>query len=277
MWTSYEIKPAIDEIFNEYKALRLSGQSRDSAVDELKRMYSDALADDEDRGVILCTIALALCKKKELTESISCEAIRELKSYLANPELDSARAKCFQRLTQTLQDPSMYGNEAVYRPRKRYTPDWQVGDLFSHTITCPLSEKRGIYGWSALFYKVAEFHDPYGECRHLFYISLCPPGCEPINGEQLNAIGFLPMMPHDNGWDYLGQITVKSKKAEQGYNFTKIANFTDIVPPPDRTTENPLVSMPIFGRLRKDECYPGYEDQICSLYRDYGKYMSAQK
>ena len=85
------------------------------------------------------------------------------------------------------------------------------------------------------------------------------------------------MMQHNDKWDYVAQIMVKSKAQEKKLGLTKIGNFDGIDRPQDSTIENPLVAMPFFGFLKRDDKYPNYEDQICSSYRRYGKYMNVAK
>ncbi len=171
-----------------------------------------------------------------------------------------------------LDDETRQGNEAAYRAKRFYAPDWAVGDTFCHTLTHPRATALGIEGWFILFCKVGEYMDWIEQPIQLMYVTLCPPGELPQTSAQLQALGILRMMRHDETWDYLAQLTIQSKRGETAFALSKIGNFPDIVPPEDRTVENPQVSMPLFSMREKGEPWPAYEDQICRLYRRNGMY-----
>lgn len=253
-----------------YQAYRTNGESRSSAIDRIREEYSGELQDSDDRVAVLMAIAQALCRKKELTSELAEETLSAIGEYRACQKMDTYTKKYLARIEAKLTDLAMIGPEAHYPKRRQYIPDWQTGDLFSHTLTHPQSEKLGIHGWIILFYKVGEFSDRKGKLRQLMFITLCPPGKEPTTDRELEQLGFLRMMPAGCGYDYFVQIVPKSKKDEQGYGLTRIGNFMNVTAPTDWAKENPLVSMPMFAYLRKDDLYPSYENHICLLYKQLG-------
>lgn len=266
-------KSIIEEITDQYKKIRLQGKHREAAVEIIKGMYFDELHDKDDRALILSALSLALCKKKELTNSLAQETLYAISDVRSTTSQTSTASKLFDKVEQYLKDKSFQGAEAVYRKRAPYIPAWENGDLLSHRITFPRAESLGISGWSILFYKVGVYVDTSGNHRQLMFVSLCPPGMEPTNSSQLKDLGFLRMMKHGDKWDYLVQINPKNKKEEQSYELTKIGNFKGIQPPTDCTTEDPLVSMPMHGYLKKTDICPFYEDQICRIFKKFGKYL----
>ena len=264
-----------NEILTEYQNLRVNGRNREAAINELKELYCNELVDEDDRLSILIGLSLALCKKKELISSLAQETLLEIEMVVKQGDLDGSVKKYFRRIENILKDDSNLGEEAMYRRRRKYVPDWKNGDLFRHTINYERAETLGINGWSILFYKVGDYIDNSGHCIHIMYVALCPPGKEPTNAEQLQQLGFLRMMEHDNDkWDYWVQIGCKSKNEELDYEFEKIGNYQEIFPPQDQMDENPLLAMHMFGRFKKDAQYLEYEEHICRLYTKFGKYLS---
>lgn len=264
--------PIIGDIQKEYNDYRAAGKSRADAVHAIKADYAAELRDEEDGAAVMIGLSLSLCRKRELTKEIALETLCAIETARKLLDAGDKRIPYLSEMESLFQDESMFGEEAKYKIRTAYAPDWQVGDTFSHTLTVPRAEKLGILGWSILLYMVGEYTDRAGISHQLMYAALCPPGKEPASGPELQALGFLRMMPHDGDkWDYLVQLTIKNKKDMLAYGLSKIGNFPDVAPPADRTDENPLVAMPFFGFARKGCSWPGYEDQICQLYREFGK------
>lgn len=263
--------PLIDDIQAQYKRYRTSGKNRAESVAIIESSYATELQDDDDHVAVRIGIALSLSKKKELTNEITAKTLVAIHQARESTVLDAIRSQYLSKIEQLLGDTSLQGKEAVYRQRTPYVPDWKIGDLFSHTLIYPKAKLLGIEGWTILFYKIGECVDELQHCRQLVYVSLCPPGKEPVTSSQLQALGFLRMMNHDDKWDYMAQIVIKSKKDETSYDLTRIGNFQNIILPSDRTDENPLCAMPLFGCLRKGDPWPDYEDQICRMFRKYGR------
>lgn len=256
---------------SQYQKYRKHGKSRDIALELIYQEHKYALCDDDDRFAILAGLVLALCKKRELLESIAKETFAEIQLIKKNYAEDSANYKYSIQIEKMLKDIEMYGSEAPYKQTSIYRPDWMIGDTFSHTLTYPTAEELGIKGWIVLLHKVGDYVDGDGVPRQLMCVSLCPPDRIPSCYEELQNLGFLPMMYFGERAEYLAQIVLKSKRQENAYNLTKIGCFKKTGDSLLETfkNENPLTVMPLLGRLKKDDPWPAYEDQICRLYKKY--------
>ena len=102
------------------------------------------------------------------------------------------------------------------------------------------------------------------------YVTLCPPNKVPTNSEELQQLGILPMMRMGSRTEYLVQLSIKSKRTENLYNLSWIGCFENVSLPFDISKENPLTTMPLFYVRRANTQCPGYEDQICILYKHFG-------
>lgn len=270
LYKFYSVFPMATDIIDAYSACRKRGIAREAAVDQLCEEYRNELADCDDRPVVWIGIALALCKKDELTQNVLENARAALRELYKEHE-DSDMHSIFHELEIYICDPQRLGEAAKHRVRKPYIPQWEIGDTFAHVLTHPMAKYANVYGWYVLFRKVGEHVDHEERHRQLIYVTLCPPDQLPGTSEELHRLGFLRMMSRGGKkWDYLAQLVLKSKKDEAAYGLTRIGTFPDAGAPKDRTTENPLVTMPLFGKLKRDSLLPDYEDTVCQLYRRNG-------
>ena len=266
----YTIFPAMHDLVDTYRIYRRCGDTRDEALARLRMEHQQGLADYDDGPILRIGLALALCQKKELTQGVLQEA-QEAIGKLLTRQWDNGTLTAIHQLESYISDPQWLGNEAKYRIQKPYIPQWEVGDTFTHTLTHYMAKYVGVYGWSVLFRKVGEYVDNEQQHQQLVYVTLCPPEQLPHTAEELRKLGFLRMMPHDGGkWDYLAQISFKSKKDEASYELTKIGSFSDAGFPEDRTIENPLTTMPLFGKLKRDSQFLSYENTVCHMYKENG-------
>ena len=180
-------KMLASEVKTQYIAYRKKGFGRDTAIHMLTELYMDELQDTDDAPAVVKGIVLALCQKKELSQKIA----QQMRSYLL--QQPAGLSKETERL---LSSQEFYGEEAVYRRRIPYDPEWQVGDLFSHELSIKSAIPLGIYGWLVLFYKVGEYEDYQGVRMQIGYMSICPPDQVPTSASQLQSMGFLRMMCH---------------------------------------------------------------------------------
>ena len=269
IWNNFNV--IIEDILKKYVKHRKMGRSRAEAIELIRDEYSYELQDADDRVAVLIGLSLSLCKKKELLESIGTETLKEIEHISFGDEQDKKYETYLLEVERCLKDKAVYGKEAVYKRASIYVPDWKIGDTFSHELTYPTAEKLGIKGWFILLYKVGEYIDEFEMHHQLVYVSLCPPGMLPSCEEDMQKLGFLRMMCKGDQAEYLAQIILKSKKAEEAYGLSKVGYFPDILLPDDRVVEeNPLTAMPLFGQVRRDDLWPGYEDQICRLYKTNG-------
>lgn len=267
----YCSNPIIVDIQSQYEKLRRAGKSRSAAICAIKQSYALELQDDDDKLTVLIGLVFSLCKKRELTIDIANETRREIRcAYLRFPP-DDVENKRLAELEIFLSDKSLYGDETLYRYRATYIPGWKKGDLFSHTIVNPKAESVGILGWSILLYKADDYVDEDGKHRQIVYVAVCPPNKTPASDLELQKIGFIPMMRRGEKQEYQAQIILKSKKDELSYDLTRIGCFPNITQPVDQAAVNPLTAMPLFGRLKKDDPWPGFEDQVCRLYKKFRK------
>jgi len=259
--------PLIEDIKRLYVTYRRMGQSRAEAVETLLDEYSWELTDTDERLAVLLGISFALCKKNELYEEIAAETRDELQRVRQAVDLNDKEERYLSNAEQQLLSPESYGPEAKYRKKVIYVPDWKNGDTFARQLTYPDAEGLGIMNWYIILHKVGEHVDDLQEHRQLMTVSLCPPDKLPRNSDELQQLGFLPMMRFGNRFEYLAQITIKSKRVLDGYGLSFIGHFPDVDFPSTVMDENPLVAMPLFGILRKDDLWPSYEDVICRKYR----------
>ena len=271
------LNPIIKDIETQYVRYRKKGNSRSETIEAIRSEYAQGLKDADDRVAILIGLSLALCKKNELLESIAAETLREMKCVTCE-ETGCSRANIyFSEIEKLLNDKTVYGDEAFYKRATAYVPDWEIGDVFSHVLTYPASEGLGITGWVILLYKVGEYVDTFDAHNQLMYISLCPSDKVPACKEDFEKLGFLPVMCMGNHIEYLAQITIKSKKAEDALELCKIGCFPDMPFPGNPAKENPVTAMPLFGRMRRTDIWLGYENQICSFYKRYGYLIKTKK
>lgn len=260
-----------EDVQLQYVNYRKKGFSRNDAIALIRKAYTCELHDEEDKIAVLAGLVLALCQKKELFETIADETRAEIGHIKRYYSKNNITCTYIERIEEALKDIAVYGGEASYAQASVYKPNWMVGDTFSHILTHPLAEKLGITGWSILFYKVGEYIDNQEGHRQLMLVSLCPPGDIPSSYEELQRAGFLPMMQLGERLEYLAQIVIKSKREEKSYDLTKVGCYIPSGEPlmDHYNGENPLVTTPLFGRLKRNDVRPAYEDQICRLYRKF--------
>ena len=263
--------PLVKELETEYIKHRKMGSSRSEAIELLRNKYAEELEDMDERVIVLIGLSLALCKKNELFELIAEETIKEIRCA---KNLGFLEEDICSELEQYLKDKTLYGEEAVYKRTTRYVPTWAIGDVFSHILTFPGAEELGINGWVILLYKFGEYEDEFGGINQLVYVSLCPPDKVPSSYEDFKELFFLPMMYLGDKTEYLAQMTIKTKKAEEALGLSKVGCFPHIPLPGNPDEESSLTAMPLFGKMKKNDIWPAYEDQICRLYRNFSKRSS---
>ena len=160
--------------------------------------------------------------------------------------------------------------EKTETKKRSYSINWAVGDTFAHQLTHPAAEKAGIHGWYLIFRKVGQYVNSKGQIIQLGYLTLCPSAELPQTAAELNALGYLRMMNHGEKWDYMVQVDVQSKRAENKLGMKWVGCFPDAASPKDETEICPVGSMPLFGGIDKNTSCPRYEDAVCRFYRWYG-------
>ena len=271
-----EYNSIIEEISDSYTALRNKGKGREVSIDIIRETFQKEFMDEDDRPYAEIALALALCKKDELTQKIKDDALRSVEQMKAREDRndDSQRNSKYVELFRYLSGKGT-GPEAKYKMRKTYDPGWVVGDTFIHPFSQMAADKTGLHGWYIVMRKVGEYVSTEYRHMQLVYITICPPEKIPRTDEELRELGFLRMMDHTYAWDYLGQLYFKNKKDEQSWDLQKIGCFPDAGCPDDASEENPLVSMPIFGGVEKDGML-SFEYQVCRFIKSRGIYYIGQ-
>lgn len=264
----------VDEVYKEYFYIRSAGKTRADGIAFILEKYTMELQDEDERFAVLIGLSIALCQRDEMTVEIAEQTLGEIQAVKQNYILNDDTQKMFKKVEQCLKEKTAYGSEAHYKKTSKYVPNWKIGDLFVHQIKHPASEMLGIKDWYILMYKVGEHIDSLGKHRQLMYISLYPLDNIQTCFDNVLQIKFLPMILAGNGTEYMAQIIITGKKDEEGYELSKIGNYPNLLLPNDCTEESPLTAMPLWGRLRPDDQYPGYEKQICRIY---GAHLKRQK
>lgn len=267
--------PIINDVQKQYVKYRKSGKNRTVAIQEVRNDFASELQDEDDRLAVLLGLFFALCNKCELLESIATETLNEIKRKMPNDTFHLETYTFLMNEVQDAKDKKMYGEEATYKRTASYRPNWNIGDVFFHTMNFPTAEALGIKGWLIILYKVGEYMDEFGFIHHLMLVSLAPPHQPPTCYNDLLNLGFLPMMRLGQKFEYLAQITIKSRRQEKGYELTPIGCFprSNTPFPCCYEEENPLTAMPLFGRIKPEDAFPGFEDQVCRLYKRHRKLL----
>ena len=218
------VNPLSFDIQNRYTYHRSMKKSRSEAIAALKMEFAEELSDEESKMLFMCALVSTLCKKKELTSEVAAETQDIIHKQLSESTVEVSLLNYLSHINQMIFNKSMYGEEAKFGKRTKYHNDWMIGDLFAHTMNNPHAESIGINGWTILFYKTGEYLDECDNTNQLMYVTLCPPGKEPTSLIELQKLGFLRLMCHDQKWDYLVQIKMTSKKVEQSFQLKKIGN-----------------------------------------------------
>lgn len=262
--------PIVVDIIDLYAKYRRTGKNRVAAIEQIRKDFAEELQDEEDGLAVLMGLTLSLCKKRELFEPFKSETLNNLHDICRNSVFDVDTATVARELESYLNNVEYLGEEALYKQKGSYVPDWKIGDLFSHVLTYPYAETLGIKEWCILLYKVGEYTDANGMLCQLLYVSLCPPNKIPSSESEFSDLGFLRMMRLGEKSEYLAQMSIKSEQEEAFCNLTKIGHYPDVHHPVNNIEENPFTAMPLQGRTRQSKHWPGFEDQICRLYRKYG-------
>lgn len=258
----------IEEVLTKYQRLRELGLNRENSIAEIFTVFKNELVDKDDQDYLIISIAIALCIKNELTEQSRIDALESI-NKLKNKELNYDQQLKYEKLARFISEKHI-GPEAGYRAKKKYDPEWKIGDTFIHAFSQPNAMKMGLDGWYAVLRKVGEYTDQQGHHIQLVYITICSAESIPKTDEELQALGCLRMMEHDYGWDYLGQLYFKNKRDEERWQLKKIGCFLNVAIPVDATIENPLVCMPFSGVLHRNSEILAYEDRICQMIKNNG-------
>ncbi len=221
--------PMILDVKDSYRTQREKGQSREEAIKHIQAEYEKELHDADDRPQVLIGLADVLGRRKELTEDLlqaAESAFSELET--AFPEARSAlRAK-----KKAVCDTSKLGPEAKYRKKTIYRPDWKIGDTFAYRIRGRDMVEAGLEGWYIIARKGGEIHLSEDCCLQSMYFSVCPPDRLPTSAEELERLGYVPLLKiTPDRYLFRGSVWVRSKTGEKKTYFDKIGCYPDIPGP----------------------------------------------
>lgn len=261
----FDISPMINEICEDYIAVRKCGKSRDEAIKELRNMYYNEFNDRDDAPYAQIALALVLCKNRELTKPIADEAtlaIEVLEPILSNEN------DLLQRMKRLIADINSYGDESKYSSSKVFAPKWSVGDTFVHVMDNAVAETIGINGWCIIIRKTGSYINNMGQEVQIVLLAICRPDKIPTNTEEVNSLRYLKMMPiNKQKCDYNAQILITKKREETQFGLKKIGCFPDADMPDNQADTDPRTAMPLFGFKGKDGCMH-YEMIACTAFKD---------
>lgn len=267
--------PLVFDIVQQYAELRRGKMGREEALKQIEGECSNELADADTAPVVRIGLAMALCQKKELTRPVQEKAMEAFRTLIEQGEWGEEGNAVLRRGMARVAQEAMLGEEAVFRPRRFYVPDWKIGDTFSHVITDPIAAELGIMGWYFLLRKVGEVTDREGRIGQLVYVSLCPPDCVPTTGEELNSLKYLLadwiISLSDKRHEYLFEMPFRSRKDVERCNLKRIGCFPDIRLPVNRKQDEPPEPYSLSVNVAvKGINIPHYERALVVKYRFNG-------
>ena len=267
--------PLVFDIVQQYAELRRGKMGREEAIRQIEEECSNELSDTDTAPVVRIGLAMALCQKKELTRPVQEKAMEAFRTLIEQGEWGEEGNAVLRRGMARVAQEAMLGEEAGYRPRKIYAPDWKIGDTFSHVITDPLAAELGIMGWYFLLRKVGEVTDREGRVGQLVYVNLCPPDSMPKTGEELNGLKYLRadwvLSLTDKRHEYLFEMKFRNRKDVERCDLKRIGCFPDIRLPVNRKQDEP--PEPYFLSVSfnlKGTDIPHYERELVVKYRFKG-------
>ena len=121
------------------------------------------------------------------------------------------------------------------KQRKKYVPDWKIGDTFIHAFESPIAGKCGVAGQYIVMRKVGEYRNEDDEVIQIVVMSVCPADAIPKTSADLIELGVIPMYPVQKRRDYRAQLRIVSKRGENALRLTKIGCFPDVGMPADQS------------------------------------------
>ena len=262
--------PLVFDILEEYHALEENGIDNKTACSMLRQRYWQELEDTDDGDIVWIALAIAQAGSSASDETLRQKALYAIENRLHDDELPAELARAFKQAAK-LVNRADNAHRKEHRKARSYRPEWRVGDTFAHLLSHPLTSRAELEGWYVLFRKTGEYTDVKQKTHQLGYLSLCPPEKLPHKKEELEALGYLRVMPAGSAsWEYLVQIEIQSKKAERELQFEYLGSFPDAAKPPDEVLRKPEVSMPFFTGIDKQTGCPSYEDHICRIFTRNG-------
>ena len=268
-----EAFPLIDEVSEKYQNMRILGNDRDQAVSSILSHYHAELMDQDDSFSIILGLAKGTAKKQEMTDYIQFDAEKACSALMKQyPDLMSS----IQRFRQKYCVSTAIGSETVYRKRKPYKPDWQIGDAFLYTLKGDNAKKHSLEGWSVIVRKTGEYLSPDEKWYQLVYLSIAKPGFIPKTDDEMNELGYIPFQPRMDGNSFVfkASIPCTSKNLLKQYELTSIGNFPVIIPPKNEICDPDYLATPLFPKMvsktGEQLCPPSLETQTIRCLKTFG-------
>lgn len=259
--------PIIDEICDEYSAMRSSGKSRRAAISCLKSSYSCELNDPDDAPYVKLAFALALCINHELTSEAEKDGVGALNDLSF---IKAEYQQFFSYAESLILSNGTNSNPPKTKPSKRFSPNWNIGDTFLHTMTGSTAENLDLKDWGIVVRKIGDYIDNKSREVQLVTLSLCPPDKIASISDCIDTLGYLKMMHiSSEKSDYLAQICITKANNEAKFELQKIGCFPVKHLPSDQAETDIRVAMPLFCIKDPEGCIH-YESIVCSAYRRFG-------
>lgn len=264
----YDLDALIADIDGEYVRYRRKGLSREETLCSLYNDFAEELSDTDDEPAVKIGIALALCRKKELTDDVAQAALAVTERLQDRYDPQSREYKIAQELPHLFSDPTMFGDEKHYPMRRLYTPQWKVGDTFFHQMNHPMANKAGLSGWYVLIRKFGESFDRDNQVLQIITYTVCPPDGLPKTSAEMEALGWLPFCI-GNQLQFFAALTIKSKRAEQGLALEYLGWFPSVELPKRADLVQQGRPLTLSGSAwTEDSCAVyDYESYACVNYR----------
>jgi len=254
--------PIIEEIKQEYKELRLKGNSRAEASEKLMDAYRHELNDSDDGPLFWIGIAAAQVACRELSQEASemgLKALKDLQNTQIGELLGSRQiAKYWERFAQ----PPMPERRKITE-KKRFQCAWRIGDVFAYKIKGVSAERLGISGKYMLLRKVDTADWSRGETHPVVTFTYWDRPELPKTAEEFQTVMPLRVACGRHGYpinlyEYRIDILFKRSKQLDDLELCYLGNFPDVPAPADEVIVKQSGSILMAN--------PVDFDNECSLY-----------
>lgn len=272
-----EFFPMIADVKESYRRFREKGADRAGAIEKVKNEFAMELLDKDDGPQVWIGLAEATGRRRELTEELLQKAEA---AFTSLSDSFPATKSVLRAKMKTVCDPSKFGPEAKYRQRTAFRVDWKIGDTFAYRIVGESMKAHGLDGWYIICRKVHDFVYSEDCCVQGMYYSLCPPNELPQTAEDLERLGYVPLLQiNDDHYLFMGKVWVNSKNAVKKTFFIKIGNFPEVAPPAHEyaVTNGPHISVDQLVGFVDDSYFWCLERDVLEGYLKNGNKPAVQR
>ncbi len=250
--------PLIEEVKEEYLALRENGINRTSAVTALCQSYENEITiGGADDGVLFWIgLADAQYAFKELSDEVAQKGVCSLNS-LEDSNIDISRRDISIRRKNYAKAPMP--ERSIVR-RKRYRCEWHIGDTFAHLICGSEARQLGIEGKYALIRKVDEVRFGDGRILPVVTMSMWNSMPFPKDSQEFQHSPFLRMESGRLGapegkYEYRAELLIKNEEQLSDMQLQFIGNYPDVPMPDDEVVfTRPGEIMMMLPDMLDDDC-----------------------